>query len=366
MRKSAEKRGRAGGVFRAAALITLAFVLAVSTVLLSSCGAKDKNEVRVYCYGDYMDPDIVKQFEKETGINVVLDTFDTNEEMYPVIKNQAGVYDVICVDGYMAERMRGEGLLQDIDKSKIPNLKHIGKRYLKIADKSYDPGNKFSVPYQWGIAGIMYNTKKIPKGSITSWSDLWKKKYRHKIIMQDSLRDTIGVALKKNGYSLNSTSKKEVAKATRDLIRQKKLVYKYANDSARDLLIGGSADIGVVWNGEVLYSQHLNKDLDFVIPKEGTEIFIDSWCIPKNALHKSNAEKWINFTCRPDIAKKNFEYLTYSTPNETCRKNLPKKLRENKALFPSDELLSKSEVLRDIGPDADDMYSMFWKEFKSK
>lgn len=340
--------------------------IVVAAFIITGCGSKNKNEVDVFCYGDYMDPSLVKQFEKETGIKVVLDTYDTNEEMYPVIKNQAGVYDVICPDAYMVQRMASEGLLAKIDYSNIPNIKNIGKSYLKRADSSYDPGNKYSVPYQWGTAGILYNTKRIKKGSITSWKDLWDKKYKGKIVMQDGLRDTMAVSLKALGYSLNTTKKSELSAAANYLIKQKPLVYKYANDSARDLLIGNSADLGVVWNGEMLYSQQLNKDLDFVIPKEGTEIFVDSWCIPKNAFHKSNAEKWINFMCRADVAYKNFEYLTYSTPNDAARKMMSKSVQNNTGLFPTAKLLEKSETLKDVGPDGDDLYSYYWKIFKSK
>ena len=348
-----------------AALVILA-VLAAAMLLMTSCGKKDKNEVNIFCYGDYMDPQVVKIFEKETGIKVVLNTYDTVEEMYPVIKNQAGVYDVICPSDYMIERMINEGLLQKIDFDKLRNYKNIGERYRKLADRFYDPGNQYSVPYQWGIAGIMYNTGKIKKGSVTGWKDLWDKKYKGKMLMQDSLRDTLAVGLKKNGFSMNTTKESQLKKATNDLIRQKPLVYKYANDSARDLLIGNAADLGVVWNGEVLYSQELNKKLDFVIPEEGTELFIDCWCIPKNALHKTNAEKWIDFTCRADIAYKNYEYLTYSTPNEAARKMMPKELQNSRVLFLTDKQLEKSEVLRDLGPDGDELYSKYWKIFKSK
>ncbi len=328
-------------------------------------GRGSEKEVRVYSYGDYVDPAVVEDFEKETGIKVILDTFDTNEEMYPVIKNHAGVYDVICPSDYMVERLRKEGLLQKIDYSKIPNVKYIGERYLKIADGSYDPGNQYSVPYQFGVAGIMYNTKKIPKGSITSWSDLWNPKYRGKMLMQDSLRDTLMVGLKLHGHSLNSAREADLKEAVDSLIDQKKLVYKFANDSARDLLIGGSADLGVVWNGEVLYSRDLNPDLDFVIPKEGTELFVDNWCIPENAFHKENAEKWINYLCRPEVAKKNFDYLTYTTPNEAARKMLPAEVRNDPAIFVPSSALEKSEVLRELGSEANDLYSRYWKMYKS-
>ncbi len=350
---------------RTAAVLLILILSALTAVTLTGCGEKNKNEVLVYSYGDYINPAVVKQFQKETGIKVVLDTYDTNEEMYPVIKNRAGVYDVVCPSDYMVERMRKEGLLQKINFKKVPNIKYIGKQYLKIAAENYDPTNSYSVPYQWGVAGILYNTKKIKAGSITSWNDLWNKKYKGSILMQDSVRDTMMVGLKKNGYSLNSTNKKQLQKAVNDLVAQRPLVYKYVNDSARDLLVGNSADLGVVWNGEVLYSQKLNKNLKFCVPKEGSELFIDNWVIPKNAFHKSNAEKWINFMCRPDIAYKNFEYLTYSTPNTGARKMMAAKYRNDPDLFLSDKQLENSEVLRDLGPEGDDLYSYYWKMFKS-
>lgn len=351
---------------RVLSALLAAVMIIVCACAMTGCGHRDEKEVRVFCYGDYIDPAVVKSFQKETGIKVVLDTYDTVEEMYPVIKNRAGVYDVICPSDYMVERMINEGLLAEIDTESMPHYKNIGRRYLKIADESYDPGNRYSVPYQYGVAGIMYNKKKLGKDSVTSWNDLWRKKYKGKILMQDSLRDTMGISLKSLGFSLNSVKEKQLAAAARHLIAQKSLVYKYANDSARDLLIGNSADLGVVWNGEVLYSQKLNSDLAFVVPREGTEIFIDSWCIPRNAFHKDNARKFIDYMCRADVAYRNFEYLTYSTPNDAARRMMPGKLRNSEILFPSDKMLEKSESLRDVGPDGDELYSRYWKIFKSK
>ncbi len=346
--------------------LALAAVLIISAAcIMTGCGHKNEKEVRVFCYGDYMDPKVPKDFEKATGIHVVLDTFDTNEEMYPVIKNRAGVYDVICASDYMAERMINEGLLQTIDTSSMRNYKNIGRRYLRIADETYDPGNRYAVPYQWGTLGILYNKDKLGSNSPTSWSDLWDPKNKGQIVMQDSLRDTLGASLESLGYSLNTTKEKELSAAAKHLIRQKPLVYKYANDSARDLMIGNSAEMGVVWNGEYLYSLDLNKHLAFCIPSEGTEIFVDNWVIPNNAFHKKNAEKFIDYMCRADVAYKNFEYLTYSTPNDAARKMLPKELQNDPVLFPSDEVLSKCEALRDLGPDGDDLYSKYWKIYKS-
>lgn len=350
-------------MFTIAALVA---VLLLCAAMLFGCNRKDEKEVRVFCYGDYMDPGIPAAFEKETGIKVVLDTFDTNEELYPVIKNRAGVYDVICPSDYMAERMKNEGLLAEIDTEKLSNYKNLSKKYLKIAAESFDKGNGYAVPYQWGAAGILYNKKRVDAKDVRSWNALMNSRYRGKIIMQDSMRDTMGIMLKSMGFSLNSVKRSELEQATERLIVQKKLVYKYANDSVRDLLIGNSADLGVVWNGEAIYSKKLNKDLDFSIPKEGTEIFMDNWCIPKNAFHKSNAHKFIDYMCRADVAYRNFRYLNYSTPNEAATKLMPEKYRNSKDLFLPAKLLKTSEVLKDVGPDGDKLYSDYWKRFKSE
>lgn len=342
----------------------IAALLLLTAVPLASCGEKDKNVLYVYIYGDYINDEVVKDFENETGIDVVINTFDTVEEMYPVIKNQAAVYDVICASDYMIEKMKNEGLLQKLDKSRIPNAKNISPRFRKMIDESFDPGNRYCVLYQYGVDGIMYNKKRV-KDPITSWNDLWKKKYKGRLLMQDGLRDTLAASLKKNGYSLNSTKEAQVKKATNDLIRQKPLVYKYTNDSARDLLINNSADIGVVWSGEVLHCQELNPDLEFVIPKEGTEFFLDCWAIPKAAYHKENAEKFINYMCRGDVAYKNYEYLTYMPPNDLALEKIPESIKSNPSLALPDSALEKSEVLRDIGPDGDELYDRYWKIFKS-
>ena len=265
----------------------------------------------------------------------------------------------------MIERMLNEKLLSEVDTSKLENYGNIGEKYLAMADASYDPGNRYSVPYQYGVLGIMYNAAILGEGAVTSWSDLWDEKYKGKLLMQDSLRDTMAASLKCLGYPLNSIDEDQLNEAAQHLIDQKPLVYKYANDSARDLLIGNSAELGVVWNGELLYSQELNEDLAFCIPEEGTEIFLDCWCIPYNAFHKENALKWIDFMCRADVAFINYEYLTYSTPNDAAREMMEDEDKNNEDLFPPDEVLAKCESLRDVGPDGDDLFSKYWKIFKS-
>lgn len=348
-----------------AVLTTLVVFILGGTLFLSGVsGGSSGKEVHVYCFGDYIDPTLVKEFEKETGIKVVMDTFDTNEEMYPVIKNGSVNYDVICASDYMIDKMTGENLLAEIDYSSIPNIANLDQKYLKVAE-NFDPGNKYSVPHTWGTLGILYDINKIPEGSITSWNDLWDEKYKGKIVMPDSMRDTLAIALKAKGYSLNTTDEKQIAEASKYLTEQKPLVYKYANDSARDIILGGSADIAVIWNGEVLYCQEENPDLAYVVPKEGSEDFTDSWAIPTSAKNKENAEKWINFMLDKDVAMTNFDYLTYSIPNISVIDSVRDDAAKMGVLFPEDSVLEKCEALKNLGPGADDLYTKYWKKFKS-
>jgi spermidine/putrescine-binding protein len=222
------------------------------------------------------------------------------------------------------------------------------------------------VPYQAGIAGILYNTKMVGDTEIDSWEDLWDEKFADQMVMPDSVRDAFMIALKKDGHSLNSTDENEISAAADALKAQKPLVYKYANDSARDLLANGSAALGVVWNGEYQYTKDLNEDVEFVVPKEGTEFFIDSWVIPKEAVNRENAEAWINFLCKAEVAAKNFDYLYYTTPNEAALDLIDEEALEEEAIFPTEETLERCESLRMLDDDSTDLYSKYWKQVESK
>ena len=361
--------------------MTLAAVslAALSAALMTGCGksasgGKEDNKLNVYNWGEYIDEDVISQFEDETGIQVVYDVFETNEEMYPVIEAGAVKYDVVCPSDYMIQRMAQNNLLSEINFDNVPNYKEIGQEYLDIS-KGFDPENKYSVPYCWGTMGILYNTKRLEELGVpapTKWSDLWDERLSGEILMQNSVRDAFTVALKMEGYSLNSTNPDELAKARDLLIEQKPLVQAYVIDQVRDKMIGGEAAVGVIYSGEMLYIQEavadqgLDYDLEYVIPEEGTNYWIDSWVIPANAEHKENAEKWIDFLCRPDIAKKNFEYITYATPNTGAYDLLDHDLKNNKALFPDLDKLSNCEIIQYLGDDVDTIYNDMWKEIKSE
>ena len=367
--------------------VSLTSLTACSALLLSGCGGNaagsssadnggnrsGSNELYVYNWGEYIDEDVIDQFEEETGIKVIYDMFETNEEMYPVIEAGGVNYDVVCPSDYMIQKMRENELLAEINFDNVPNLDQIDPTYLEMS-KSFDPENKYSVPYTWGTVGILYNTKKLEELGMdvpTKWSDLWYERLDGEILMQDSVRDAFMVALKKDGYSMNSDNEDELQQAKQDLIDQKPLVQAYVIDQVRDKMIGGEAAISVIYSGEMLYIQNevkdlgLDYDLKYVIPEEGTNLWIDSWVIPKNAKNKENAEKWIDFLCRPEIAKQNFDYITYSTPNKGAFDLLDEEIQNNKALFPDIDSLKDSEVFEYLGDEVDAVYNELWKEVKS-
>ena len=323
------------------------------------------NQVIVYNWGEYLDPEVITLFEKETGINVVYEEFETNEIMYPKVQSGAIAYDVVCPSDYMIQRMIENDLLAELNFDNIPHVKNIGQEYFKQS-RQFDSENKYSVPYCWGTVGILYNKTMVDE-PIDSWSVLWDEKYIDNILMQDSVRDAFAVALKYKGHSLNSTDLDELEEAKELLIEQKPLVQAYVIDQVRDKMIGNEAAIGVIYSGEAIYTQLENPNLEYVIPKEGSNVWIDSWVIPKNAKHKENAEAFINFLCRPDIAKMNFDYITYSTPNTAARELIEDPaIRNSKIAFPDASELERCETFQFLGDKNDAIYNKLWREIKSQ
>ncbi len=345
------------------AVAAVAFILVIGSIFLFR--NKNNEQVIVYNWGEYLDPEVLNMFEEETGIEVVYDEYETNETMYPKVASKAAEYDVVCPSDYMIQKMIENNLLAEIDFDQVPNIKNIDPNYIKQS-RDFDPENKYSVPYCVGTVGILYNKTMVDE-PVDSWDILWNDKYKDNILMQDSVRDAFMVALKKLGYSMNSTDPEELEEAKQALIDQKPLTQAYVVDQVRDKMIGNEAAIGVIYSGEAIYTQRENSDLEYVIPKEGTNVWIDSWCILKDAPNKENAEKFINFLCRPDIALMNFEYITYSTPNTEARKLIEDDdIRNSTIAFPDLSQYKNLETFRYLGEDADHLYNELWKEVKSK
>ena len=351
-------------------ILTLFCIMTLVLGTLTACGGSggetSAGELYVYNYGEYFDPEALAQFEEETGIKVTYDEYETNEVMYPIIANGAAQYDLDCPSDYMVQRMISEGMLEKINFDNVPNIKYVDQIY-KDAAKGFDSANEYSVPYLWGTVGILYN-KTMVKEPVDSWGILWDTKYKDNILMQKSVRDAFGITLKYLGHSLNSTDEKELEEAKQKLIQQKQsgVVQAYVVDEVRDKMIGNEAAIGVIYSGEALTCQSENPDLEYVIPKEGSNLWIDAWVIPKGAKNKENAEKFLDFLCRPEIAKKNFDYITYSIPNSEGRKLIEEEEYRNSTIaFPELSSLTNCETLQYLGPDVDDIYNQKWKEVMS-
>lgn len=335
--------------------------------MFTGCGSDSgtNGEVYVYNWGEYIDPETITMFEEETGIKVIYDEFETNEIMFPKVEAGSSTYDVICPSDYMIQKMLDNDMLQELNFDNMPNAKaNIGTQYYEQA-AAFDPENKYCVPYCWGTVGILYNKTMVDE-PVTSWSILWNEKYADNILMQDSVRDAFMVALKLNGASMNSMDETELETAKDNLILQKPLVQAYVVDQVRDKMIGGEAALGVIYSGEAIYTQRENPDLEYVIPMEGTNVWIDGWVVPKNAPNKENAEKFIDFMCRGDIALMNFEYITYSTPNIAAQELIEDEdIRNSQIAFPDLSQYNNLETYTYLGTEGDELYNNLWKEVMS-
>lgn len=338
------------------ALLIVSVKYAFTDVLFKKSSS---NEIYVYNWGEYIDPQVIELFEKETGITVNYEEFETNEEMYTIVAKGARVYDIICPSDYMVQKMIENELLAEIDYQNVPNIVHIGDQYLESA-RGFDAENQYCVPYCWGTVGIMYNKTMVDE-EVNSWGILFDSKYKKRILMQNSVRDAYCVALSYLGYDINTLNETELQSATELLIHQKPLVQAYVVDQVRDKMIKNAAALGVIYSGEAIYMQRENPDLEYVVPDEGSNVWIDGWVIPKNCRNKEGAEAWINFLCRPDIALMNFDYITYSTPNEGARALIEDEdIRNSEIAFPDNTILGRCKVYNYLGADGDKLYDEYW------
>lgn len=345
-------------------ILSLLLVLIMSVAMLTGCKKStdtSKKVLYVYNVGDYIDESLLKKFEKETGIKVQYETYDTNEMMYQKVKSGSTNYDLVFPSDYMVEKMKNEDLLEKIDFKNIPNFKYIDDGFI---NPEYDKTNAYSVPYMWGTLGILYNKKEV-KEPIDSWDILWDSKYKGNMMVFDSVRDTMGITLKKLGYSMNSTNPKEIEEAKKLLLKQKDLVLAYVNDEGKDRLLGEEVAMGMIYSGDAVTLKDENPNLEYAIPKEGTNKWVDAMCIPSTNKNKKEAEMFINFLLDPENAKVNTEYIGYSTPNNGAIDLLDDEIKNDPVAYPSDEILDKCETFIDIG-NSIKLYDKAWIELKSK
>jgi spermidine/putrescine transport system substrate-binding protein len=319
-------------------------------------------EVVVYNWTEYMPDPILSQFTRETGINVVYATYESNETLYAKVKLMgAKGYDIIVPSSYFVSKMRREGLLAPLDKSKLTNLTNLDPALL---DKPYDPQNRYSVPYMWGGTGLMVDSARIDPASVTSWRDLWNPAYRQAVLLQDDLREVFGIALALNGHSVNATDTDQIKASYELLTGLLPNVRLFNSDNPKMPYLNGEVTLGMIWNGEAFQAMEENPQLKFIWPKEGGIFWTDCLAIPKNAPNVENAHSFINFILRPDIAAQIAAEIGYATPNREAFKLLPEAVRNSPVAYPPNEVLHRSEFQNDIG-EAIVVYEHYWEKLKT-
>ncbi len=342
--------------------VSVLLLLALTfSMLLIGCEKSSQNVVNVFNWGLYIDEDVLKTFEKQTGIKVNYQTYDSNEILYSKLKGGGASYDVIIPSDYMVSRMISEGMLEKLDYSNIPNISKIDDTYRY---QPYDPNNEYSVPYMWGTVGLIYDTT-VGTEEVNSWSLLFDEKYAGQILMFDNSRDAMGIALLYLGYSINTADRAQLDEAYELLKRQKPLLYAYTMDQIYDWLEGGEAAIGPYYAGDYITMSKNNPNLKFCLPDEGSNVFIDCMCIPKGARNKANAEAFINFMCETEITLLNSAETGYSTPSKEAYNALPDEIKNNKVMYPDAETLGRCEAYLNLPQDILEYYDTLWVNLKT-
>lgn len=343
----------------------LALLLAIGMVAgLTACSGDNSNskgEVNVFNWGVYIDESVLEDFEAETGIKVNYDTFESNEAMYGVLKNDGASYDVIIPSDYMISRMVEEDMLEPLNFDNIPNFSDIDPT---LKNPEYDPENLYSVPYMWGMLGVIYNSKTVTE-SVDSWGIMFDQAYAGQILMFNNPRDAIGIALKYLGYSYNTTNEAEIKAAVDLLIQQKPLVQSYVMDDIFDKLQGDVAAIGAYYYGDYLTMAEVNPDLAFALPQEGTNRYVDAMCVLKGSQNKDNAEAFINFMCTTDVGVKNVEETWYSTPLLSVMDALDAQVAGDPYAYPDESTVAQTEIFRNLPPETLTLYNNEWLRLKN-
>lgn len=342
-------------------LIVSIVLLFVISSLNSSQGYSSKNKLTIYNWGDYIDADLIEQFEKEAGITVVYETFDSNEAMMTKIEQGGTAYDVAVPSEYMIDKMIQEDLLLPLDHEKLSNLKNIDDRFM---DLPFDPKNKYSIPYFWGTVGIVYNSKMLGDIEINSWSDLWDPRLKNEILLVDGAREVMGMGLNSLGYSLNDLNHDHLNEAKKKLDTLMPNVKAIVGDESRMLLENEEASIGLVWSGVASEIMAENEDLEFVVPKEGSNLWFDNMVIPKTAKNVEAAHQFINFMLDAEVAAQNTEYVSYATPNKEALNYLPKEIVNDERFYPAPELTERLEVYENLGKKNLAYYNELFLRFK--
>lgn len=317
--------------------------------------------VTIYNWGDYIDPDLIKQFEAESGYKVIYETFDSNEAMFTKVQQGGTAYDIAIPSEYMITKMMKAGLLQKLDHQKITGLENIDPRFLDLA---FDPDNRYSIPYFWGTLGIVYNDKMVSAEKIQHWDDLWQADLKNNLMLIDGAREVIGLSLNSLGYSLNSQNPTELQATTDKLSGLTDNVKAIVADEIKMYMINEESAVAVTFSGEAAEMLWENENLHYVIPSEGSNLWFDNIVIPKTAKNLDGAYAFINFMLTPEHAAQNAEYVGYSTPNQVAKALLPQEIAEDPQFYPNDETINRLEVYEDLGSESLSLYNDLFLEFK--
>ena len=344
--------------------IILALTLcASSAALFTGCGKSYDGEVNVYNWGENISlgedgaMDVISEFEEKYNIKVNYTNYETNEELYNMLKNSNSNYDVIIPSDYMIGKLIEEDMLAEINFDNVPNFEtNIMDRF---KNPEFDPDNKYSVPYTWGVVAMVYNTEMITTKP-TSWNTLWDENLKGQILMFNNSRDAMAIAMQQCGANPSNPTKEDIDKATEKLLAQKPLLKKYVMDQVFTEMEGNQSAVAPYYAGDIAMMMDNNESLDYVLPVEGSNMFIDSMCIPKDSKNKENAEKFINFMLEPEVGKANAEYIGYATPNQKAFDLLDEEIKNNELIYPSDEYVAKCYT---FGTIPDDVYAYMQEQF---
>ncbi|MBM7607857.1 spermidine/putrescine transport system substrate-binding protein [Lysinibacillus composti] len=345
------------------AILVICGILFFTADRLESAGSKGSTDtITVYNWGEYIDPDLIKQFTEETGIKVVYETFDSNEAMMTKIQQGGSAYDIAVPSEYMVEMMKEKDLLIPLDHSKLPNLQNIDPYYL---DLPFDPSNKYTVPYFWGTVGVVFNPNLIDDHlTFDSWDDLWDPALSGKVFLVDGSREVMGMGLNSLGESLNSKDDALLRKATDKLIHLSPNIKAIIGDEITPLMINNEASVALTWSGQAADMMWENEELDYAIPKEGSNLWFDNLVIPKTAANVDGAHAFINFMLDAEVAAQNADYVGYATPNAAAMQLMDPEVVADERFYPNEELKNKLEVYENLGLEWLGKYNEYFLEFK--
>lgn len=323
--------------------------------------ASDK-VLNIFGWANYLPPDYIPKFEKQTGIHVNFSYFDSNDTLFAKLKtNPHAGYDIIIPSSYFVSKMRKLGMLRKINKQQLPNFKYLNTAFL---NKSFDPGNQYSVPYAWGTTGIVINKKYFNRKQFSSWQDLWNPRYRNRIMLIDDVKEVFGFALMSLGYSINDTNPKHIHAAYLHLKKLMPNIRLIAIDAAyRSTLTDEDVNVGMGYSGDMILAQQDNPNLAYIYPKDGFGIWIDCFAIPKYAPHYQNALRFMNFIMNPKNAAEVTTQIGDATANKAALKLLPKKLRDNPIINPSAAVLKRGQLEQDTSS-VNALIQRYWQMLK--